>query len=66
MNAMLYRVQEEYPHPKGEFWVPRRLGGAAPTQDDSGVIRIAELAERAKKKYGDDGVTPRPPRRGSR
>src|SRR5260370_20651181 len=22
MNALLYRVQEEYPHPEGEFWVP--------------------------------------------
>ena len=34
MNALLYRVQEEYPHPEGENWVPRRLGGGAPTQDD--------------------------------
>ena len=33
MNALLYRVQEDYPHPQGEFWVPRRLGGGAPTQD---------------------------------
>src|SRR5262249_23878208 len=24
MNALLYRVQEEYPHPDGENWVPRR------------------------------------------
>ncbi len=56
MNAMLYRVQEEYPHPKDEFWVPRRLGGAAPTQDDSRAIRIVELQERAKR-YGTDGVT---------
>jgi 1-acyl-sn-glycerol-3-phosphate acyltransferase len=67
MNAMLYRVQEEYPHPQGEFWVPRRLGGGAPNPDDSRAIRIAELAERAKKKYGVDGVTPRrPTRRGPR
>lgn len=56
MNAMLYRVQEEYPHPEDEFWVPRRLGGAAPTQDDSRAIRIVELQERAKR-YGTDGVT---------
>ena len=58
MNAMLYQVQEEYPHPEGEYWVPRRLGGTAPNPDDSRAIRIAELAERAKK-YGEDRVTPR-------
>lgn len=56
MNALLYRVQEEYPHPEGEHWVPRRLGGGAPNQDDSRAIRLAELQERAKK-YGYDGVT---------
>ncbi|MGO9383167.1 MAG: lysophospholipid acyltransferase family protein [Mycobacterium sp.] len=56
MNALLYRVQEEYPHPDGEYWVPRRLGGGAPNQDDSSALRIAELAERAKR-YGTDGVT---------
>ncbi len=56
MNALLYRVQEEYPHPPGEYWVPRRLGGSAPTQDDSRAIRLAELQERAKR-YGTDGVT---------
>jgi hypothetical protein len=49
-------VQEEYPHPPGEYWVPKRLGGAAPTQDDSRAIRLAELQERAKR-YGTDGVT---------
>jgi len=57
MNALLYRVQEEYPHPEGEFWVPRRLGGGAPTQDDSRAMRAAELRQRAQK-YGHDGVTP--------
>ena len=56
MNTLLYRVQEEYPHPTGQFWVPHRLGGSAPTQDDSRAIRLAELQERAQK-YGNDGVT---------
>ncbi|MGC2344473.1 MAG: lysophospholipid acyltransferase family protein [Mycobacterium sp.] len=56
MNRLLYQVQEEYPHPPGEFWVPRRLGGSAPTQDDSRAIRLAELQERMDK-YGSDGVT---------
>src|SRR5271168_1676070 len=56
MNALLYQVQEQYPHPPGEHWVPRRLGGSAPTQEDSRAIRLAELQERARR-YGDDGVT---------
>jgi hypothetical protein len=36
--------------------VPRRLGGSAPSQDDSRAIRLAELQERAQR-YGSDGVT---------
>lgn len=50
MNSLLYRVQEEYPHPQGAYWVPRRLGGSAPTPDDSKALRAAELAERARKR----------------
>jgi 1-acyl-sn-glycerol-3-phosphate acyltransferase len=49
MNSLLYQVQEEYPHPAGAFWVPRRLGGSAPTPDESKGLRVAELAERARK-----------------
>ncbi|MEE6178130.1 lysophospholipid acyltransferase family protein [Mycobacterium sp. 050134] len=56
MNSLLYRVQEEYPHPEGAYWVPRRLGGDAPSQDDSRAIRLAELQERMQR-YGTDGVT---------
>ena len=56
MKEMLYQVQEEYPHPPGEFWVPRRLGGSAPTQEDSRAIRLAELKER-QLRHGTDGVT---------
>lgn len=50
MQAMLYWAQENYPHPPGEPWVPRRLGGSAPTPDESRELRIAELAERARKR----------------
>jgi 1-acyl-sn-glycerol-3-phosphate acyltransferase len=57
LNALLYRVQEEYEHPQGEYWVPKRLGGSAPGQDDSRAIRLNELQLRAQK-YGSDGVTP--------
>jgi 1-acyl-sn-glycerol-3-phosphate acyltransferase len=56
MNELLHRVQEEYPHPDGEYWVPRRLGGNAPTREDSQAIRLAELQERIQR-YGTDGVT---------
>jgi 1-acyl-sn-glycerol-3-phosphate acyltransferase len=58
MNALLYRVQEEYPHPKGEHWVPQRLGGSAPDQENSRAMRLAELQERMEKR-GTDGVTRR-------
>jgi hypothetical protein len=56
MSAMFYRVQEEYPHPEGAYWVPRRLGGSAPTPDESREFRVAELVERVQK-HGHDGVT---------
>ncbi|MGO9286010.1 MAG: lysophospholipid acyltransferase family protein [Mycobacterium sp.] len=48
MNALLYRVQEENPHPEGEYWVPRRLGGTAPNRDDSQRLRTAELLKRLR------------------
>ncbi|MBS4728002.1 1-acyl-sn-glycerol-3-phosphate acyltransferase [Mycobacterium sp. SM1] len=50
MNSLLYRVQEEYPHPPGAYWVPRRLGGSAPTPDESKALRAAELRERAQQR----------------
>ncbi len=49
MERLLYRVQEEYPHPRGANWVPRRLGGSAPSPEDSKQLRAAELLERARK-----------------
>jgi hypothetical protein len=49
MTTLLYRVQDEYPHPEGAFWVPRRLGGSAPTMEKAREIEEAELAERARR-----------------
>lgn len=46
MMALLHRVQEEYPHPAGAYWVPRRLGGSAPTLDEAKALEQAERAER--------------------
>jgi 1-acyl-sn-glycerol-3-phosphate acyltransferase len=50
MTTLLHRVQEEYPHPDGAYWVPRRLGGSAPTMDEAKALEEAELAERARKR----------------
>jgi 1-acyl-sn-glycerol-3-phosphate acyltransferase len=50
MTTLLHRVQLEYPHPAGAYWVPRRLGGSAPTMDEAKVLEEAELAERARKR----------------
>jgi 1-acyl-sn-glycerol-3-phosphate acyltransferase len=50
MTNVLYRVQQEYPHPEGEYWVPRRLGGSAPTMDEAKTLEEAELAERARRR----------------
>ncbi|MDR7085283.1 1-acyl-sn-glycerol-3-phosphate acyltransferase [Aeromicrobium panaciterrae] len=39
MTALLHEVQDAYgPHPKGENWVPARLGGSAPTLDEANVM----------------------------
>ena len=50
MTALLHKVQLEYPHPEGAYWVPRRLGGSAPTMEEAKVLDEAELAERARKR----------------
>ena len=50
MTSLLHRVQEEYPHPEGAFWVPRRLGGSAPTVAEAKTIEETERIERARKR----------------
>lgn len=50
MTAILYRVSEKYPHPAGTYWVPRRLGGSAPTPEEARAMDAAELAERARRR----------------
>jgi 1-acyl-sn-glycerol-3-phosphate acyltransferase len=50
MTSLLHRVQEEYPHPEGVFWVPRRLGGSAPTVAEAKIIGDTEKAERARRR----------------
>ncbi|SEH57425.1 1-acyl-sn-glycerol-3-phosphate acyltransferases [Mycolicibacterium rutilum] len=50
MTELLHKAQLEYPHPEGAFWVPRRLGGSAPTPDEAKQLDEAELAERARRR----------------
>ncbi|MFM9035513.1 MAG: lysophospholipid acyltransferase family protein [Mycobacterium sp.] len=49
MTALLREVQEQYPHPPGEFWVPSRLGGGAPTPEEARRLDEADRAERARR-----------------
>ena len=59
MQHLLEQVQDAYgPHPAGEFWVPHRLGGGAPTPAQASEMEIAELAERAEKRRLRDGGSP--------
>lgn len=46
MTALLHQVQEAYPHPEGAYWVPRRLGGSAPTLREATDLDEAERARR--------------------
>lgn len=50
MTGLLDRVQHEYATPAGQYWVPRRLGGTAPTLEEAKRLDEAELAERARKR----------------
>nr|WP_090345263.1 1-acyl-sn-glycerol-3-phosphate acyltransferase [Mycolicibacterium malmesburyense]CRL77454.1 1-acyl-sn-glycerol-3-phosphate acyltransferase [Mycolicibacterium malmesburyense] len=51
MQHLLERVQDEYgPHPPGEFWVPHRLGGGAPTLAEANRMDAEEAAEKAARR----------------
>ena len=52
MTGLLYRAQDDYEHPDGAYWVPRRLGGSAPTPQQARALDTAELAERARRRAG--------------
>ncbi|GBG40897.1 lysophospholipid acyltransferase family protein [Mycobacterium montefiorense] len=47
MTKLLYEAQQQYPHPAGQYWVPHRLGGAAPTLEEAAQIEADEAAARA-------------------
>ncbi|GAA4396171.1 lysophospholipid acyltransferase family protein [Tsukamurella soli] len=50
MQECLDRAQAGYPAPVGAGWVPRRLGGSAPTLDEALVLEDKEMAERRARK----------------
>ena len=52
MTTVLHDVQQSYDHPEGAYWVPRRMGGTAPTMAEAKVLDEIELAERARKRAG--------------
>jgi len=50
------RVQDAYgPHPPGEFWVPHRLGGGAPTLAEANRMDLDEAAEKAARRAERSG-----------
>ena len=56
MQHLLERVQDSYgPYPPGEFWVPHRLGGGAPTLAEAAGLEAAEAAEKAARRAQRDG-----------
>ena len=56
MSSLLDRVQRDYPAPPGAYWLPRRLGGSAPTPKEAQRLDAAELAERARKRAGTEAT----------
>lgn len=51
MQHLLSEVQDAYPeHPAGEFWVPHRLGGGAPTLAEADQMDLDEAREKAARR----------------
>ena len=61
MQHLLDEVQDAYgPHPPGEFWVPHRLGGGAPTLAEANRLDAEEAAEKAARRARGNGSTGAP------
>jgi hypothetical protein len=50
MGALLDQVQQDYHHPAGAYWVPRRLGGSAPTLAEADQMDAEEAVARAARR----------------
>lgn len=61
MQHLLERVQDDYgPHPAGEFWVPKRLGGAAPSLAEASRLDAEEAIRRAQARAARNSEAPGP------
>ncbi|RMI34191.1 lysophospholipid acyltransferase family protein [Nocardia stercoris] len=47
MQEALARLQQNYVHEPGAYWVPAKLGGSAPTLEEANAMDAAEAAEKA-------------------
>lgn len=47
MTTLVHEVQQRYPHPAGQYWVPRRLGGGAPTLAEAAELDAEEVTAKA-------------------
>ncbi|WP_280368436.1 lysophospholipid acyltransferase family protein [Nocardia wallacei] len=57
MQQLLARLQQNYVHEPGAYWVPARLGGSAPTLAEADAMDAAEAAEKAARRAAaDDAV----------
>ena len=51
MQHLLEEVQDAYgPHPRGEFWVPSRMGGGAPTLAEANRMDAEEASQKAARR----------------
>jgi 1-acyl-sn-glycerol-3-phosphate acyltransferase len=59
MQHLLEQVQDAYgPHPPGEFWVPHRMGGGAPTLAEANRMDAEEAIRKAEAKAARREGTP--------
>jgi len=55
MQHLLEQVQDSYgPHPPGEFWVPKRLGGGAPSLAEADQMDVEEARQKAARRAARD------------
>jgi 1-acyl-sn-glycerol-3-phosphate acyltransferase len=55
MQDMLLELQKDYQHEPDAYWVPARLGGAAPTLEEADALDAAEARERAARRKTASG-----------
>ena len=52
MEEMLAELQQDYPRPEGEYWVPAKLGGGAPTLEEANKMDAEDAAAKARRRSG--------------